>query len=45
MEYFKINHDLLNRVIEIKVEEQRPLKRGFKTWLKYVRTWKVNTTH
>lgn len=37
---WKVNQDLLDRILEIKENGQRPIKRGFKTWLTYIRTWK-----
>ena len=40
IESFKINQALLERILEIKENDQRSIKRGFKTWLKYIRTWK-----
>ena len=40
IESFKINKALLERVLKIKENDQRSIKRGFKTWLKYIRTWK-----
>jgi hypothetical protein len=36
----KINEDLLQKVLEIKQNEKKPLKRGFKTWLKYIYNYK-----
>ena len=40
IESFKVNQALLERLLEIKENEQRKVKKGFKTWLKYIRTWK-----
>jgi hypothetical protein len=37
---WNVNYDLLNRLLEIKENQNKPIKRGFKTWLKYIRTWK-----
>jgi hypothetical protein len=40
IETFKVNDDLLARLLEIKENDQRKIKKGFKTWLKYIRQWK-----
>lgn len=40
IENFKVNDELLARFLQIKENDQRSIKRGFKTWLKYIRTWK-----
>ena len=38
--YFSVNHILLDRVISIKENQNKPIKKGFKSWLKYIRTYK-----
>lgn len=40
IENWKVNNDLLARLLAIKENDQRKIKKGFKTWLKYIRQWK-----
>jgi hypothetical protein len=40
MDEMKINEDLLQKVLQIKQNEKKPIKRGFKTWLKYIYNYK-----
>jgi hypothetical protein len=40
IENFKVNDELLARLLEIKENDQRKIKRGFKKWLNYIRQWK-----
>ena len=40
IENWKVNNELLARFLQIKENEQRSIKKGFKQWLKYIRTWK-----
>jgi hypothetical protein len=39
---FNVNEDLLKRVLEIKSNQQKPIKRGFKKWLNYIYQYKKN---
>ncbi len=34
------NNDLLDRLLQIKENQNKPIKRGFKTWLKYIYNYK-----
>jgi hypothetical protein len=40
---FNVNEELLKRVLEIKLEQQKPIKRGFKKWLMYIYKYKSIT--
>jgi len=40
IKYWEVNDDLLARFNEIRDNDQRKIKKGFKQWLKYIRTWK-----
>ncbi len=40
LDEMKVNEDLLQKVLQIKQNEKKPLKRGFKAWLKYIYNYK-----
>jgi len=37
---WRVNYDLLDRLLQIKENQNKPIKRGFKNWLKYIYNYK-----
>jgi hypothetical protein len=37
---WNVNYDLLDRLLQIKENQNKPIKRGFKNWLRYIYNYK-----